>query len=102
MPSTMSSSIRWSLRLAAETSTCSGNPPRSPAAWILEPGLPRSTGLGPVRSPFECAHVHAVDTRPRPVDLPGRAEPVEPRLVQGVHHAEVDPFGEPAVHGARC
>ena len=52
MPSTMSCSIRWSLRLAAEMSTCSGSPLRSPNAWILELGLPRSTGLGPVRGPF--------------------------------------------------
>jgi hypothetical protein len=52
MPSTTSWSIRWSLTLAAEMSTCSGNPRRSPTAWILEPGLPPSTVLGPVRFPF--------------------------------------------------
>jgi hypothetical protein len=40
--------------------------------------------------------VHAVDTRPRPVDLSGCAEDVERRLVQGGHHTEADPFGEPA------
>ena len=41
-----------SLTLAADSTTVSGNPLRSLTAWILEPGLPRSTGLGPVRSPF--------------------------------------------------
>jgi hypothetical protein len=91
---------RWSLTLAAEMSICSGNPPRSAMAWILEPDLPGSTGLGPVRFPFECADVHAVDTRARPVDLAGDAEDVEGCLVQGGHHAEADPLGEPAVRGA--
>ena len=52
MPSTMSSSSRWSLRLAADMSACSGSPLRSLIAWILDPGLPRSTGLGPVRFPL--------------------------------------------------
>ena len=32
--------------------------------------------------------MHAVDARPRPVDLPGNAEDVERRPVQGAHHAE--------------
>ncbi len=51
-PSTTSWSMVLSLTLAADTTTCSGSPCRSLTAWILEPGLPRSTGLGPIRSPL--------------------------------------------------
>jgi hypothetical protein len=40
------------LTLAADTTTVSGNPLRSLTAWILEPGLPRSTGLRPIKSPL--------------------------------------------------
>jgi hypothetical protein len=40
------------LVFAAETATESGNPVASHNKWIFEPGLPRSTGLGPVSSPF--------------------------------------------------
>jgi hypothetical protein len=37
---------------APEIRTLSGIPRRSHSTWIFEPGLPRSTGFGPVRSPF--------------------------------------------------
>jgi hypothetical protein len=37
--------------LAAEIPTVKGRPDRSDRAWIFEPGLPRSTGLGPVSPP---------------------------------------------------
>ncbi len=40
-----------SLVLAAEIPTGSGIPARSDRTWIFEPGLPRSTGLGPVKAP---------------------------------------------------
>lgn len=37
--------------LAAETATVKDSPARSDRAWIFEPGLPRSTGFGPVSPP---------------------------------------------------
>src|SRR5512138_2497260 len=37
--------------LAADIPTASGRPVWSDSTWILEPGLPRSTGLGPVSPP---------------------------------------------------
>src|SRR3954447_19974637 len=38
--------------LAADVATDSGRPRRSASRWIFEPGLPRSTGLGPVIDPL--------------------------------------------------
>jgi hypothetical protein len=60
------------------------DPCPSPTAWILEPGLPRSTWLGPVRSdpPFDRPDLHRVNRGSRPVDLTRRAEHVQHALAQ--------------------
>lgn len=41
-----------SCRFAPEIATERGRPVRSVIKWIFDPNLPRSTGFGPVRSPF--------------------------------------------------
>ncbi len=51
MASTSGSSCVASWALAAERRTASGTLFRSTTRWYLEPGLPRSTGFGPVCSP---------------------------------------------------
>src|SRR5215213_78526 len=51
MASTSGISCVASWALAAERRRASGTPFRSTTTWYLEPGLPRSTGLGPVCSP---------------------------------------------------
>jgi hypothetical protein len=47
------SGMSWvaSWALAAESREAKGLPLRSITRWSLEPGLPRSTGFGPVCSP---------------------------------------------------
>lgn len=50
-PSTMGFNAWLSWVLAAEKPTRRGSPAASDRTCILEPGLPRSTGLGPVSSP---------------------------------------------------
>lgn len=52
IPHTIGSRARLSWVLAAEIPTDSGSPARSTIRWIFDPYLPRSTGLGPVSSPF--------------------------------------------------
>jgi hypothetical protein len=49
--STMGSSSCESWVLAADSPTASGNPVASISRWYLDPGLPRSTGFAPTRSP---------------------------------------------------
>src|SRR3954452_6397180 len=51
MDCTNGMSTRLSWVLAAETATASGSPFRSVSTCSLEPGLPRSTGFGPVSEP---------------------------------------------------
>ncbi len=48
--------------LAAETATASGNPARSERAWIVEPALPRSTGLEPGHGSSILARTQAPST----------------------------------------
>src|SRR4051812_39798800 len=47
-------STRLSWVLAALTATASGRPAASVSTCSLEPGLPRSTGSGPVGEPLIC------------------------------------------------
>ena len=77
-------SAKASLVFAADSARDSGSPPRSDRTWIFEPGLPRSTGLGPVREPPFRPHAAGVRDGPGPVDEPLAAEfvqdgPVESR-----------------------
>lgn len=51
--------LSWTL--AAETPTTRGSPFASDRTCILEPGLPRSTGLGPVSSPLFSPYVGRVE-----------------------------------------
>ena len=51
MACTSGISARLSWVLAAEVATASGRPPASVSTCSLAPGLPRSTGFGPVSGP---------------------------------------------------
>jgi hypothetical protein len=76
MSSTTASSMATSGTLAAVTTAVSGRPFPSQASWILDPGLPRSTGFAPTWSPAFGAHagrVHAGASSP--AGRPDRAGP---------------------------
>jgi hypothetical protein len=66
--------------LAADASAVNGSPPRSDRTWTLLPGLPRSTGFCPVRSPSSRLVLRS--SRPRLVtsrsDRGRRVGPVRP------------------------
>lgn len=82
MESTRGSMSCESWVFAAEISTVSGTPRRSHSTWIFEPGLPRSTGFGPVRSPpFFGSDADRVDDRSGPVDLADHPEFVQELLM---------------------
>jgi hypothetical protein len=65
----------------------------------LLPGLPRSTGLGPVSAPALGAHTQAVQARPGPVELALAAEPVEQRVVELLPDAGALPVPQPPPAG---
>jgi hypothetical protein len=65
----------------------------------LEPGLPRSTGLGPVCSPLFSAYVGGVEDDAGDVDEVGVVEAVQDGLVQAAPDAGSGPDQEPAVSG---
>lgn len=44
--------LRSTCRLAPEVPMARGRPVRSVSKWTFDPNLPRSTGFGPVNSPF--------------------------------------------------
>lgn len=85
----------WSLVLAAETATARGRPVASVSTWSLLPGLPRSTGLGPVSSPPSSrarwprrrSSGTSPGCRPRPTHRVRRgcSRRHSPALVQGVN-----------------
>ena len=83
------------------TATAGRTPLASTTRWYLLPGLPRSTGLGPVSSPTTRADADRVDRRPRPVDLRVIAEPVQQPVVQPLPHAGGLPVPQPAPTGDR-
>lgn len=87
--------LSWTL--APEMPTDKGRPVRSVIRWIFEPYLPRSTGFGPVRSPFSGPHVHRVDRAPRPVQVAAGAEFVQDQAVELGPYPGLRPLGEPAV-----
>jgi hypothetical protein len=84
---------------AAETATEIGRPPRSDSAWIFEPGLPRSTGLGPVREPPFRAHAGTVHDRMAPVDQTLAAEFVQNPRGATAATTRFGPLPEAAVRG---
>jgi hypothetical protein len=97
--STSGNSCVESWVLVAERWIASGTPFRSTTRWYLEPGLPRSTGLGPVCSPPFRPHAHAVHARPRPGDAGFVAEPVQERLMQALPDACFLPIAQAAPTG---
>jgi hypothetical protein len=80
MSSSTASSMVESLALAALTITVNGTPPASPATCSLDPYLPRSTGLAPVRSPVDRPQAEGVDADSFQVDPAGLAELVQQDL----------------------
>jgi hypothetical protein len=62
--------------------TASGSPFASQITWCFEPLRARSTGLGPVRSPYKDPDVRAVHTGIRQVQAVGRAQLGRHTLVQ--------------------
>jgi hypothetical protein len=87
--------------LAAETPTSSGSPVASESTCSFEPGLPRSTGFGPVNSPPFRPDAGRVDNRCGPVHIPGGAVQVQDRPVQLGPHSRLGPGPEPAMRGRR-
>ena len=85
--------------MAAVIPQASGVPPRSLMRWILAPGLPRSTGPGPVSSPLFGAYRERVHHRPIPSQTAGGVRSVEHRTVQHGPQSHLGPLGEPAVRG---
>jgi len=88
-----------SLRLPPVRVTASGRPPASQIRWCLEPGRARSTGEGPTWSPFERAHVGAVDRAPVQVQLAEGAQLVQQQRVQGRPDAGRGPVAQPPPAG---
>lgn len=74
-----------------------GGPVRSVIKWIFDPSLPRSTGFGPVKPPFQGPHVHRVDRAPRPVQGATSAELVQDQAVELAPHSGSAPLSEPPV-----
>lgn len=70
-------------------------PPASVMTWCFEPGLRRSTGLGPVWVALERLDVRAVDHRRRHVELVGRSQLAEQYFVQALPHASIAPVPQP-------
>jgi hypothetical protein len=81
--------------------TANGIPTRSDRTWILGPGLPRSTGLGPVSEPPFGPDAGSVNDRAGPVDQPLAAQFVEHGLVQTPPEPGASPFGKCSVRGHR-
>jgi hypothetical protein len=86
-------------RLAAVTAAVSGSPCPSQTSWILDPGLPRSTGFAPTWSPALGAHAGRVHAGARPVQPALLAEPVEDVEVEPLEHARLRPLGKPPPGG---
>jgi hypothetical protein len=84
---------------AEETATVGGGPPRSDGTWIFEPGLPRSTGLGPVLDPFFSPHAGSVKDRAGPVEQALATEFSQDGVVQFAPQPSCGPLGEAAVRG---
>jgi hypothetical protein len=85
---------------AEETATVGGGPPRSDGTWIFEPGLPRSTGLGPVLDPsFFSPHAGSVKDRAGPVEQALATEFGQDGVVQFAPQPSCGPLGEAAVRG---
>jgi hypothetical protein len=92
-------SAEESLVFAAETPTTRGCRPSSDRTWIVEPGVPRSTGLGLVTDPPFFARTLAASriTRDQSIN-PGsrvRPAPLQHRVVQPTPQPGRGPLPEP-------
>ncbi|KYG50751.1 hypothetical protein AWI43_33070 [Streptomyces sp. WAC04657] len=85
--------------LAAETRTMRGSPFASDRTCILEPALPRSTGLGPVISALFRPDVGGAEDGAGQVEQAGVVEAVQDLLVQPAPHPGPRPDQEPAMRG---
>jgi hypothetical protein len=92
MSSNSASNLVASLALAALRTTDSGSPPRSPARCSLEPCLPRSTGVAPVRSPVDRPQAEGVDTDAFQVDPAGGTEFVQQDRPELLEHPGAGPL----------
>src|SRR5512143_218487 len=101
MACTSGISARLSWVLAALTATASGRPVASVSTCSLEPGLPRSTGFGPVNGPLFRAHAGRIHHRTGPVDRRLLTEPIQHRPVQPPPQPGLSPGHEPPVRGRR-
>src|SRR5512134_1349818 len=68
-------SNRVSLTLAAEATAARGRPSASTTRWYLLPGLPRSVGFGPIRSPPRLVRTLQLSTTMRQGALMSRSGP---------------------------
>lgn len=89
-----------SLRCPPVSVIASGVPCVSVIRWCLEPGLRRSTGLGPGWSPCERAQVRGVHQRGREVQQARRAKLGEQQLVQLLPDPGLVPLGQPPPTGS--
>jgi len=87
----------WALATAARTA--SGMPRRVTTRCYVDPGLPRSTGLGPVCAPPFGLDAEAVHAHPPPIDSSLVAEPVEQPRVQPLPDSGRLPVGQPPSAG---
>src|SRR3954468_2590362 len=100
MASITASKTTESCRLAPLRSVASGIPARSTTTWRFVPGLPRSVGFAPTRSPPFGRDAGAVQTGPAPVDLAGLAQPIQQFPMEPVPDAGLVPIAQagPAGH----
>src|SRR3954453_23489428 len=77
------SNTRVSLTLAAVAAQATGTPSPLVAMWYLVPRLPRSVGLGPVRSPPRLARTEQAS---RIRVAPRRRNPLGPEVEQLLKH----------------
>ena len=85
--------------VAAERRTARGMVLRSTTRWYLEPGLPRSTGFGPVCSPPFGPDAQAIHAGAGPVDGRLVTEPVEQRLMKPLPDARHLRVSQPSPAG---
>src|ERR687898_288051 len=102
MSSSSASNTRLSLVLAAVTTSDSGSPLPSAARCSLDPGLARSTGFAPHRSPPDRPQAGRIHTDPRPVQPAGLAELAQQQLLEPLEHPGGGPLGEPPPTGGHA
>jgi hypothetical protein len=97
MPRTSGSRPWLSWVFAAEIPTETGRPDRSVIKWIFNPFLPRSTGFGPVRSPFVARMFTESIAQRDQSTPPAYAELIQEQAVKLAPHPGPGPLGKPPV-----